>query len=134
MPDQDGAATSGPAGRFFASARRLLATMLAIGHTRIELLSVELQLELQRALQLFVWAAVAVLAGGIGLLLAGVTVIIAFWDTHRLLAAVLVTMAFLGLALGAIAVAAHKLRTRPPPLEGTLAELARDQERLGGGP
>ncbi len=133
MADQDGAATGGPAGRFFASARRLLAQLLAIGRTRMELLSVELRLELQRALQLFVWAAVAVFAGGIGLLLAGVTVIIAYWDSHRLLAALLVTMAFLGLALAAIAVAARKAQTRPPPLEGTLAELARDRERLGGG-
>ena len=133
MTNQDGAAAGGPAGRFFASARRLLASVLAIGRTRLELLSVELQLELQRAVQLAVWAAVAVLAAAIGLLLAGVTVIIAFWDTHRLLAAVLVTAAFVGLALAAIAVLAYKLRTRPPMLEGTLAELARDQERLGGG-
>lgn len=104
-----------------------------MGRTRLELLSVELQLEWRRTLGLAVWAAVAVLAGGIGLLLAAVTVIVVFWDSHRVLAAVLVTAAFLGLAIAASAVIAYRLRTRPPLLEGTLAELARDQEQLGGG-
>ena len=47
----------GPIGRLLRSASELLATVLAIGRTRLELLSVELQLELRR---------VAVIAAGEG--------------------------------------------------------------------
>ncbi len=110
----------------------LLATAIGIGRTRLELLSVELREELHRTAGLVVWGAVAVLAAGGGVLFAGLAIIFAFWDTHRVLAAVLVTVAYFVLAAVAGLVIRSRLRTRPPFLQATLAELARDEDELRG--
>lgn len=122
----------GPLGRLIGSAGDLLAGLITIGRTRLELLTVELQLELRRIAELLVLAFVALMAGGIGLLMGGLSIIFAFWDTHRLLAAGLVTATFLALAAVAALLLARRVRDRPRALEGTLAELARDAEQLRG--
>jgi uncharacterized membrane protein YqjE len=113
-----------------ASVSGLLATAIDIGRTRLELLTVEVREELHRMAGLLVLGLVALLAASAGVLFAGLAVIFAFWDTHRILAAVLVTGGFF--ALGAVAALQFRsrLRSRPRFLEGTLAELARDEAQL----
>ena len=123
----------GPIRRLLASTGNLLATVLSIGRTRLELLTVEVQLEIRRTAELAIWLMVAVQAAWVGLIMAAFWVIVFFWDTHRLLAAGLVTAAFLTLALGAALVLIGKIRSKPPFLEATLAELDRDSRRLRGG-
>ncbi len=122
----------GPLRQLIGSVSGLLATAIGIGRTRLELLSVELREELHRTAGLVVWGAVAVLAAGGGVLFAGLAIIFAFWDTHRVLAAVLVTVAYFVLAVVAGLVIRSRLRTRPPFLQSTLAELARDEDELRG--
>jgi uncharacterized membrane protein YqjE len=135
-PDPSGPADDGrPAGplrQLIASVSGLVATAIGIGRTRLELLSVELREELNRVAELAVWGAVAVLAGGGGVLFAGLAVIFAFWDTHRILAAVLVTASYFLLAGIAGLVIRSRLRSRPAFLHATLGELARDEEELRG--
>jgi uncharacterized membrane protein YqjE len=75
---------------------------------------------------------VAVLATSAGVLFAGLTVIFAFWDTHRILSAVLVTGGFFAGAAVAALQLRSRLRSRPRFLQGTLAELARDEAQLRG--
>ena len=130
MQGSDAAPTRGPAGHLLGSLGRLLATAVTIGRTRLELLTVEVQLEVQRTAAILLWALAALFAAGVAVLLAGVTVVIVFWDSHRVLAAVIVTGAFIAVALLAAAILAYKIRTKPPLLEGTLAELASDRARL----
>lgn len=131
-PGDETAAESpdGPVSRLFASVSNLLATLLTIGRTRLELLSVELQLEVRRIAELLVLAFLTLFAAGVGLMLAGLAVILIFWDTHRVLAAVLVTGTFVGIAAVSALILAYKIRTKPRLLEGTLAELAADSQRL----
>ena len=116
--------------RLIASASNLLATLLTIGRTRLELLSVELQLEVRRIAELLVLAFVTLFAASVGLMLVGLVVILIFWDTHRIVAAVLVTSGFVGLAAVSGLILAYKIRTKPRLLEGTLAELTSDSARL----
>jgi uncharacterized membrane protein YqjE len=123
-------AAAGPIRSLFRSLTRLLATFVAIAHTRLELLSTELQQEVHRAAEILVWTLVAMVSAGIGLLLLALVIIIAFWDTHRLLAAVVVTSVFLLLAALAGLVLRAKVRSRPRLLDGTLTELARDRASL----
>jgi uncharacterized membrane protein YqjE len=118
----------------FRSLGHLAATVVGIAHTRLELLTTELQEEVQRAAQLLLWAAVALLAGMLAVFLGALTVIFYFWETHRLLASLLITALFIGLAVLAVGVLFAKLRAKPPVLEATLTELARDREQLRGGP
>ncbi len=117
----------------FRSLGNLAATLVGIAYTRLELLTTELQEEVQRAAHLLLWAAVALLAGMLALFLGALTVIFYFWETHRLLASLLITALFAGLAVLAVGMLVAKLRAKPPILEATLTELARDREQLRGG-
>ncbi len=72
----------------------------------------------------------ALLAGILGALLAGITLIVYFWDTHRLGAAVGVTLAFLLLAAVAGWVSRERLREKPRLLDATRSELRQDVETL----
>jgi len=117
----------------FRSLGNLAATVVGIAHTRLELLTTELQEEVQRAAQLLLWAAVALLAGMLAVFLGALTVIFYFWETHRLLASLLITALFATLAVLAVCMLYAKLRGKPPILQATLTELARDREHLRGG-
>ncbi|MEQ1801609.1 MAG: phage holin family protein [Gammaproteobacteria bacterium] len=123
---------SGPLRQLIASVSGLLATAIGIGRTRLELLSVELREELHRTAGLAVWAVITVLAAAGGILFAGVTIIVAFWDTHRVLAAALVTAGYFALALFAGLTFLSRVKSRPPFLHATLGELARDEDDLRG--
>jgi uncharacterized membrane protein YqjE len=118
--------TQGPATNLLRSLAQLGGTLLAAAQTRVELLTVEIGEDLQRGIRVLIWALVAALAGILGLLLAGITVIVYFWETHRIGASVGVTLVFL---LGA-AFAGLNLRKwlhdKPRLLDGTRTELERD--------
>lgn len=126
----DQVTAGGPLGRLLYSLKALLATFVGLTHTRLQLLSTELQEEIYRAAGLLLWALVALLAGALGLLFASFVLIVAYWDTHRLLVSILVMTGFLVMALAATGVLVARVRARPPLLEETLAELARDRQRL----
>jgi uncharacterized membrane protein YqjE len=101
-------------------------TVLEAAQTRVELLTTELSEDLERGLQIVVWALVATLAGILGALLAGVTLIIYFWDTHRIAAAVGVTAVFLLSAAAAGLALRSRLQEKPRLLDATRSELRRD--------
>jgi uncharacterized membrane protein YqjE len=121
---------SGPVVGLFRSLARLIATVVAIARTRLELLTTELQQEINRVAEIVVWTLIALLSAGIGLFLLALVVVFVFWDTHRMLASVSVTAAFFAIAAIAALVLRAKLRHRPPILGGTLAELATDVSSL----
>jgi len=120
----------GPIRGLFQSIANMLATFVAIGQTRLELLTTELQQEMHRVAEILVWTLIAILAAGIGLFLLALVIIFVFWDTHRILASVIVTAAFFAIALGAGLVLRAKVRNKPRLLDGTLAELAKDRDQL----
>jgi uncharacterized membrane protein YqjE len=123
-------AEPGLIGGLLRSLAKLLATFVAIAHTRLELLTTELQQEIHRVAAIMLWSVIALLAAGIGLFLMALVIVFVFWDTHRLLASVAVTGAFFAIAVVALLVLRAKLRSRPRLLEGTLAELASDADHL----
>ena len=120
----------GPIGALFKSLSNLLSTFVAIAHTRLELLTTELQEEMHNIAEILMWSLVALLAAGIGLFLAALVVIFLFWDTHRLIASLAVTAFFFLLAVVAALTLRSKVRNRPKLLESTLAELAKDRKQL----
>lgn len=114
----------------FASVRRMFATLLELAHVRLDLVGVELQLEVERATKALLYGFTAVLCGVIALVMLAVTVLIAFWDTHRLLTAGCITALF---ALGSASMfmhLRHRARTRPPLFQSTVEELSRDVAAL----
>jgi uncharacterized membrane protein YqjE len=114
----------------FHSASKLAATVLAIAHTRLELLTTELQEEVRQVGAILLWAFIAAFAAMMALFLAALAVIFVFWDTYRIVASIAMIAMFLAVAGGAALILVKKLRSKPPMLDDTLAELAKDRDQL----
>jgi len=117
----------------FDSLRRLLAGVVAIAQTRLELVTTELAAEIQRAVGVLLWAAIALFFGGISVLMIAITIVVATPDPYRWLSAGLVAAAFVATAVGAALVVRRQIRDRPPFLAASLGELRRDREALESG-
>lgn len=119
-----------PVAGLFQSLNHLLATFIAVVHTRLELLTTELQEEVRQVGGILLWAFVAAFAAMMGLFLVALTVIFVFWDTHRLAASLAMVGLFVLVAVVSGLILKHKLSTKPPLLDDTLAELAKDRDQL----
>ena len=113
--------------------RVLTATLLAIAHTRLELLSTELEEQWVWLSSMLAWALVGLFCAGLGVVLATLFVVLALWDTHRLLAlgipAILFLLFLLGAALAWLVVRG-KARAKPRLFATSLAELSKDHKEL----
>jgi len=116
----------------FDSLRSLLAHLLELLQVRLELLTTELSGEVRRAALILLYAFIALVFGALSLLLLAVTVVIALWSEHRLLAAAIVTGVFVAITAGALWQVVRRIRGQPRLLAGTLDELRRDREALQG--
>jgi uncharacterized membrane protein YqjE len=114
----------------FDSAKSLLATLVGIAYTRIELFSTELREEVERAASLLLRTLLALFFFGLGILLAAIAVIMAFWDSYRLLAAILLAAGSLGTGGVLWFSLRAAVRQRPRLLDATLTELAKDEREL----
>ena len=110
--------------------KRMAANMLAILHTRAELLVVEVEEEVLRLFCYLMLSLVALICFGVTALLAILLVIVAFWDTNRI-AAILGMMGVFGIAAVGIALyVRHAFNTKPKFLSNTLSEIAKDAEMV----
>lgn len=114
----------------FKSLANMLATLVAFAQTRLELLTTELQEEVQRTAGLMIWGFIVMLCAMMGLFFGALTIVVVFWDEHRILAASLVTAFFLIIAIAAAIILVVKLNARPRFLDATLTELAKDADSL----
>ena len=128
--DQSGGTHSGTTTGLFKSLSRLVATLVTIVQTRLELLTTELQEEVHRAATLVLWALIALFTAIIGLFIGGLTIVFVYWDTHRVLASILVTAAFFVFAGIAVFILMLKIQAHKRFLDATLTELAKDTEAL----
>jgi uncharacterized membrane protein YqjE len=119
-----------PVAGLLHSLQHFLASVIAIVHTRLELLTTELQEEVRQVGAILLWAFVAAFAAMMGLFLLALTVIFVFWDTHRLAASLAMVALFVVVAVISGLVLQHKLSNKPPLLDDTLAELAKDRDQL----
>jgi uncharacterized membrane protein YqjE len=121
-----------PEAGLFASLRRMLETLLALAHTRLELVSVEIEEQIGYAASVLLWSIAAIFFASLTVLLLALFIVIAFWDGHRLLAAGLVTAVVALIAVVAVLVVRARLRRRPRLLSATVSELKRDAAALEG--
>lgn len=122
--------TAGGGKGLLDSLAALAATLLAIVHTRLDLLSSDLEEERAHLFSLLVSALVALFCIGLGVVLATFLVVVVFWDTHRLLALGLLSGFFLVAGLAAWGYAMHKARTKPRLFAASLSELSKDRQHL----
>jgi uncharacterized membrane protein YqjE len=106
--------------------RRIGGTLLDMLQTRLELAAVEIEEESRRLLGYFVLALLALILFGLAMLLVSLAIILVFWDSYRLEAAIGLAALF-GVAAGMIGL---KLRSdfssRPRLLAATVGELNKD--------
>lgn len=112
------------------SVHRLAATLVALAHTRLELFTTELQEEVRQVGAILLWAFIAAFAAMMALFLGALAIIFVFWETHRGMASLVMIGAFLAVAASAGLMLRAKLRSKPPLLNDTLAELAKDRNQL----
>ena len=105
---------------------RIGGTLLAMVETRLELAALEIEEETQRLIGYFMLALLALILFGIAMVLVSLAIILVFWETYRLQAA-LGLAALFGIAATVIGM---KLKTafatRPRMLASTVAELNKD--------
>ena len=117
-------------GGLFDSVKVLAATLLAIAHTRLELFSTEIEEQRAWLGSMVVWTLVALFCAGVGVVLATLFVVLALWDTHRLLALGIPAILFLLGAALAWLVVLGKARAKPRLFAASLAELSKDRKEL----
>jgi uncharacterized membrane protein YqjE len=119
-----------PAEGLLNSLKNLTVTLIAIIHTRLELLSTDLEEGRERFISLLAMAFVSLFSLCFGAVLLTILVVVVFWDTHRLLVLGSLTGLFLitGAVLGAVVVS--KLKSMPRMFEASLAELIKDHQEI----
>jgi uncharacterized membrane protein YqjE len=115
------------------SGRLVLAALVEIGQTRLQLASTELEEERLRLTELLLYGLVALFCIGVGLVLALLLLVLVFWDGPRVLVLAIETAVFLGTGVGLVAVFRHKARNKPRLLATTIDELRRDSDSLRRG-
>jgi uncharacterized membrane protein YqjE len=113
---------------FFGSLGEVLLTLVAMTHTRLELMFTDLQEAASGLLQLLLWSLLALFFASAGMLIGGLALIFAYWETHRVLVSVLVMCGFLALGLLAALVALSRLRAQRSVFAATVAEFIRDRQ------
>lgn len=110
------------------SLKRLTNTCIGIVHTRLELLSTDLEEGRERLISLLAMTFVALFCLCFGMVLLAILIVVLFWDTHRLLVLSLLTGLFIltGGIIGALALRA--LKSMPRMFEASLAELVKDHQ------
>jgi uncharacterized membrane protein YqjE len=119
-----------PVAGLFQSLNNLVATFVAIVHTRLQLLTTELQEEVRQVGAILLWAFIAAFSAMLTLFLVALVVIFVFWDTHRIAASLAMICLFIAVAVVAGLMLRHKMSNKPPMLDDTLAELAKDRDQL----
>jgi uncharacterized membrane protein YqjE len=122
--------TPGESRGLLESLKALAATLVAIAHTRLDLLASDLEEERTHLLSLLVLALVGLFFLGIGVVLAAMLLVAAFWDTHRLLVLGLLAGAFLAAGIAAWVIAMRKARSKPKLFAASMSELLKDRQQL----
>jgi uncharacterized membrane protein YqjE len=114
----------------FSSLTALAATLVAIIHNRLDLLSNDVEEERAHLLSLLVLVLTTLFFLGVGVILVTILLAAIFWDTHRFLILGALAGFFL---LGGVATwrfAVCKMRAKPRLFAASLAELIKDRGHL----
>jgi uncharacterized membrane protein YqjE len=109
---------------------RLAEASLALLRTRAELAALEFAERRDRAKRRVVLVGIAAAAFALAWIAGCALIVVYFWDTHRLMALLVIAAAHLIVGIGALWRLDVRQRTDSPPFSATLAELERDREWL----
>jgi uncharacterized membrane protein YqjE len=112
---------------FVQSIHTLTDGLLATLQDRIELVSVELQEEKQRLIQVFIWISAAIFTGVMAIAFASITLVYLLWESARLLALGGLTLLYTGALVAIIIGFRRYLARQPRPFAATLSEIKTDR-------
>jgi uncharacterized membrane protein YqjE len=113
-----------------SSIKSLVSTGASIAQTRLELISVDVQIARTQLIRLLVMIMSALFFLFFGLVMLALFIVIYSWESDRMMALGLLTGAFLSIGLILAALIMQSLRTMPKLFEASIAELAKDREAL----
>jgi uncharacterized membrane protein YqjE len=113
-----------------SSIKNLAVTGASIAQTRLELLSVDVQIARSKFISLLVMIVCALFFLFFGLVMLALLIVIYSWESDRILALSLLTSGFIAIGLILAILIMRSLRTMPKLFEASIAELAKDREEL----
>jgi uncharacterized membrane protein YqjE len=113
-----------------AALKRVVASLLGMTQTRIELAGVELAQARQATVRTVIWSLLTALAAAFSSLFICLLVIALAWDTHRFLAIAGCAAFYVVLGVYFYVQLKDTLAAQPPLFEATLAELGRDKQAV----
>lgn len=113
-----------------SSLKNLVSTGASIAQTRLELVSLDVQIARAKFLSLLVMVICALFFLFFGLVMLALLIVIYSWETDRVLALSLLTTGFLVVGCILALVVLRSLKTMPRLFEATINELAKDRQEL----
>ena len=113
-------------GGIFVTVTQFFRTLRDVAENRLELFLVELQEERARLFDALLLAVIGIVCAGMTLVMLTLLVVVAFWETHRLLVIALVMVVYAGVAVTAfISLRARLQRWRA--FSATLEQIKKDR-------
>lgn len=113
-----------------SSIKNLASTGASIAQTRLELISLDVQIARTKFISLLVMIVSALFFLFFGLVMLALFIVIYSWESDRMMALGVLTGAFILIGLILAALIMQSLRTMPKLFEASIAELAKDREAL----
>jgi uncharacterized membrane protein YqjE len=117
---------SHPDSGLFESLKGMAVRGVAVVQTRLELLSVELAEEKEHFLALLIAYQMALFFVGMSIIFLALFLLVAFWNSHRLLVAGLFLGFFLLASVSSVSFVKHLLQRKSRLFSASLAELSKD--------
>ena len=125
MPDSEAKKSS-----LVDSIKGMMATLLAMGQTRLELISTEIEEEREWLTSMLIWTLVALFSATLAVTLAAFMVVVIFWDSYRLEAISIMIGIFVLAAVIAWRTVCKMNNSKPRIFSSSIAELSKDREQL----
>ena len=126
MTDQSTTGTKG----LYESITALTSTLVAIIHTRLELLSTDLEEDREHLMSLVRLSLIALFSLFLAVVLITITFVVAFWDSYRILALAIISGIVLIIGIVTWRAAVRNAKTKPKIFISSLLELIKDGQKL----
>jgi uncharacterized membrane protein YqjE len=123
-------ADSKPSGGLLSSLTVLASTLVEIVHTRLELLSTDLEEDRDYLLSLVIYSLVALFFMIIGVTILAILIVVIFWESHRLLVLGLLAGGFIIVGLSVASYTLRRAKTKPRMFLASLLELVKDKQQM----
>jgi uncharacterized membrane protein YqjE len=110
--------------------RRIISTLVAILHTRLDLIRVELEEEVIRFSSYFIYALIALFCGGVAVSFILVLILVLFWEEHRITVMLSFIVIFGVVSASIFSWLRNQIASKPHLLEQSIAEFKKDMELM----